>query len=99
MSHYSAAQLPSHLGLAPWREILPETPPSYPRLEHSSTADITIIGAGFAGLAAAQRLSQLDPTLRVTVLDAGKIAEGASGTATRLMSRRLPGPIASVTLS
>jgi glycine/D-amino acid oxidase-like deaminating enzyme len=43
------------------------------------TADIAIIGAGFAGLSAARRLSQLDPTLRVAVLEAGVVGEGATG--------------------
>ncbi len=79
MKHYPAARLPSHTGLAPWRDILTVAPPSFPQLDHSAVADVTIIGAGFAGLAAAQRLTQLDSNLNVTVLDAGKIAEGASG--------------------
>ena len=79
MNHHLAVRLPSHIGLAPWREILTAEPPNYPQLDRSTTADITIIGAGFAGLAAAQRLTQLDPSLRVVVLDAGNIAEGASG--------------------
>ncbi|MEE9333003.1 MAG: FAD-binding oxidoreductase [Granulosicoccaceae bacterium] len=79
MNHYPAARLPSHIGLAPWREILPVAPVSFPQLDQSTRADVTIIGAGFAGLAASQRLVQLDPSLRVAVLDAGKIAEGASG--------------------
>jgi len=70
-----------HLGgtSSPWRDILPQTPSSFAQLDQSTTADITIIGAGFAGLAAAQRLTQLDANLTVAVLDAGEIAEGASG--------------------
>lgn len=79
MNHYQATRLPCHTGLAPWREILPVEPPNFPQLAQSSTADITIIGAGFAGLAAAQRLTELDPNLRVVVLDASRIAVGASG--------------------
>nr|WP_242448810.1 FAD-binding oxidoreductase [Burkholderia metallica] len=42
-------------------------------------ADIAIIGGGFAGLSAARRLSQLDPTLKVVVLEASEVAEGATG--------------------
>ncbi|MEM6324486.1 MAG: FAD-binding oxidoreductase [Pseudomonadota bacterium] len=78
MSQYRASRLPRHRGRAAWSLILGEAPP--PRvLEADRTADVVIIGAGFAGLSAARRLKELDPGLRVAVLDAGRIAEGAAG--------------------
>jgi len=79
VSEHRAARLPSHTGPAAWREILGFKPASHPQLKQHTTADVTIIGAGFAGLAAAQRLTQLDASLTIAVLDAGVIAEGASG--------------------
>lgn len=45
--------------------------------EHN--ADYAIIGAGFAGLAAARRLAELEPNARIVLVDAQRIAEGASG--------------------
>ena len=51
----------------------------YPELKQSQTADVAIVGAGFAGLSAARRLNQLDPKSRVIVLEARRIAEGSSG--------------------
>jgi len=50
-----------------------------PQLEGTVTADVVVIGAGFAGLAAARRLTQLDLKLRVAVLEAGLIGEGPAG--------------------
>jgi glycine/D-amino acid oxidase-like deaminating enzyme len=41
--------------------------------------DVAIIGGGFAGLSAARRLHQIDPRLRIAVVEAGRLAEGASG--------------------
>lgn len=43
------------------------------------TADVAVIGAGFAGLSAARRLLQIDPGMKVVVLDAGRVAEGPAG--------------------
>ncbi|MDX8529161.1 FAD-binding oxidoreductase [Mesorhizobium sp. MSK_1335] len=42
-------------------------------------ADWVIVGGGFAGLAAARRLSQLVPTDRIVVVDAQRIGWGAAG--------------------
>lgn len=74
---YRAARLPIHRGPAAWNAILGEQQPVI--LEADTTVDIVIVGAGFAGLSAARRLRQLDAKLKIGVLDAGRIAEGASG--------------------
>ena len=65
-------------GVCGWAALLPPragTPP----LAEAVTADVTVIGAGFAGLSAARRLAQLDPSLRVVVLEAGIVGNGPAG--------------------
>ena len=79
MTQYPASRVPTHVGPAPWRELLAEPPQSYPALSNTQSADITIIGAGFAGLAAAQRLLQIDNNIKVCLIEASRIAEGAAG--------------------
>ena len=78
MSAYHARRLPVHKGPAAWSAILPGQPAPVP-LTENITADVAVVGAGFAGLSAARRLLQLDPSLKVVVLDAGRVAEGAAG--------------------
>lgn len=75
---FRARRLPLHRGPAAWDAILPNKA-KFPTLETNLTADIAIIGGGFAGLSAARRLHELNPNLQITVLEAGGIAEGASG--------------------
>lgn len=75
---FVASKLPQHLGKSGWVEMLPPRAPRAP-LGGTVNADIAIIGGGFAGLSAARRLSQLDPALKVVVLEAGEVAEGATG--------------------
>lgn len=76
--HYRAKRLPKHAGLSGWREILGASPTAHP-LDHDITADFTVIGAGFAGLAAARRLDQLNAGASIAVIDAGMVGEGAAG--------------------
>ena len=52
---------------------------SLPELDNDQTADVTIVGGGFAGLSAARRLHQIDPSLKVVLLEAGRFAEGSAG--------------------
>ncbi|MEH6831163.1 NAD(P)/FAD-dependent oxidoreductase [Sulfitobacter sp.] len=75
---YTAVRTPRFASKAAWAEILGQGA-TYPALENAQTADVVVIGAGFAGLSAARRLKQLDPQLQVTVLDALDIAEGSAG--------------------
>lgn len=78
MSNHAARRLPVHLGPAAWNTILGPQEAAR-KLEGDRTADFVIVGAGFAGLSAARRLTQLQPGARIAVLDAGRLAEGAAG--------------------
>jgi len=71
-------RLPRDPGPAAWNRLLPEAGPVTP-LEGKTTSDWLIIGAGFAGLAAARRLSLTCPGDRITVLDATRVGEGPAG--------------------
>ena len=53
--------------------------PVRPPLEGRVAADVAIIGGGFTGLWTAIRLLEADAALRVVVLEAERVAEGASG--------------------
>ncbi|MEX0309680.1 MAG: NAD(P)/FAD-dependent oxidoreductase [Tateyamaria sp.] len=75
---YRARRLPRHRGPAAWATILGPGP-DLPRLETKVTADVAIVGGGFAGLSSARRVLQHWPQARVVVLDAWRIAEGAAG--------------------
>lgn len=78
MTRIEARRTPVHRGPAAWSAILPGQPAARP-LGGDLAVDVAIVGAGFAGLAAARRLRQIDPALKVAVLEAGRLAEGASG--------------------
>ncbi len=78
MSRYAAKRLPKQTGIAGWNAILPPQS-SLPQCDQDQTADITIIGGGFAGLSAARRLHQIDPALNIALLEAGKFAESSAG--------------------
>lgn len=78
MRSIETRRLPVDTGASGWYEILP--PPSPPRELHGSiTADWLVIGAGFAGLAAARRLRQLRPSDRIVVLEASRVGLGPAG--------------------
>ena len=74
----SAKTLPDLPGPAAWNRILADQPAPQ-TLTASTTADVVVVGAGFAGLSAARRLTQIDPSLNVIVLDACRIAESSAG--------------------
>ena len=78
MTRFEAKRLPRQTGPAGWNAILPRRT-ALPTLSEDLSADVTIVGGGFAGLSAARRLHQIDPSLRVVLLEAGHIAEGSSG--------------------
>lgn len=70
--------LPREPGPAAWNALLPQ-PPAPRVLDEKRTADWVIIGAGFAGLAAAKRLSQLRPEDSIVLLEAIRFADGPAG--------------------
>lgn len=78
MLHRISAMSRSHArdlwGVPPWK--IDFTPP---KRSLSSSVDFAIVGAGFAGLAAAAWLRILAPEKSVAVLEAGRIGNGASG--------------------
>ncbi|MCB1376760.1 MAG: FAD-binding oxidoreductase [Alphaproteobacteria bacterium] len=61
-----------------WSLILPHRAPN-PALAGSMKADWVVVGAGYAGLAAARRLAENRPDERIIVLEAGEAGENASG--------------------
>lgn len=71
-------RLPRDPGPAGWNALLSPAPGVTP-LQEAITADWLVIGAGFAGLAAARRLSQICPTDRIAVLEASRVGEGPAG--------------------
>lgn len=71
-------RLPRDPGPAGWNMLLPDDVPPTP-LEGKITADWLVIGAGFAGLAAAHRLSKQAPGDRIVVLDAVRVGDGPAG--------------------
>ena len=78
MRKIAVSKLPIDPGPSGWAHVL-DAPPAARMIEAHETADWLIIGAGFAGLAAARRLSQLRPEDRIVVLDAKRVAEGPAG--------------------
>lgn len=60
-----------------WANILPARTAT-PSLEGAIKADWVVVGAGFAGLAAARRLADNRPNDKVILLDAQKMGDGAS---------------------
>ncbi len=78
MNSIKVTRFPRDLPGSGWYEILPE--PARPKeLEGNIKADWVIVGAGFAGLSAARRLTQLRPQDRVVIVDAQPVGWGAAG--------------------
>lgn len=75
---------PGYATRSGWNALLPPRKPTLP-LQGSRKVKYLVIGAGFAGLAAARRLAELDPDAQVLVLDAGTVGESASGRSSGFM--------------
>lgn len=78
MAARTVRRLPVDPGPAGWARLLPDPPPPTP-LTSDTTADWLIIGAGFAGLAAARQLTQVCPGDRIVILDAARVGDGPAG--------------------
>ncbi|MDF1720861.1 MAG: FAD-binding oxidoreductase [Minwuia sp.] len=70
--------LPRDPGPAAWNRLLPAPPPPTP-LSGDRKSDWLVIGAGFAGLAAARRLSQIREGDTIAILDAVRVGDGPAG--------------------
>ncbi len=61
-----------------WNAMLPPRTPR-PALTGRHEVKYAIIGAGYTGVAAARRLTELDPGAEILLLEAGTVGEGSSG--------------------
>ena len=78
MTTYRALRTPVQRGVSGWNALLgPQPAPVILDADHN--ADVVVVGAGFAGLSAARRVRQIDPSANVIVLEAGRLAESAAG--------------------
>ncbi len=76
-----------------WYETLPP-PPEARSVRGTVRCDWAVIGAGICGLAVARRLAELRPDDSVTVIEAMRVGNGASGrNAGFMLSRHSPGRI------
>ncbi|MEM9605209.1 MAG: FAD-binding oxidoreductase [Pseudomonadota bacterium] len=74
----AVARQPVDTGVNGWQAILPDRPPR-PPLTEAITADLLIIGGGFAGLAALRRFNECAPEATVVLLEASTIGAGPAG--------------------
>lgn len=70
--------LPQNDATNGWSRILPARPPK-PALEGDRKADWVVVGAGWAGLAAARRLAENCPDQEISLIEAHEVGENASG--------------------
>jgi glycine/D-amino acid oxidase-like deaminating enzyme len=73
----SKSAYPTYSNRCGWNAMLPPRTPR-PALTCDLAVDYAVIGAGYTGLAAARRLSELDPQGRIAVLEATTVGEGSS---------------------
>ncbi|MDH3538302.1 MAG: FAD-binding oxidoreductase, partial [Gammaproteobacteria bacterium] len=69
---------PANLGVSGWSAILPPRQPQA-ALQQDIDCDYLVIGAGFAGLSAARRLLQLEPSASIVIVEAEEVAAGPAG--------------------
>lgn len=76
-----------------WAELLPAREPS-PALAVDRRVPWTVVGAGLTGLACARRLAELHPDDEILLLEARRVAQGASGRNSGFVvaTSQFPGP-------
>ncbi|SAK91590.1 FAD dependent oxidoreductase [Caballeronia hypogeia] len=72
--------------LSPYWLDNPAEPPAEPALASDTCADLLIVGGGFTGLWAAVQAKEQMPELDVVLIEAGRVAHGASGRAGGIIS-------------
>ena len=73
-------RLPAIDGQLGWFESVSFTRPMpVQQAEKDEYFDIIVLGAGFSGLATADRLAQLRPEARIAIIDAMEVGQGSSG--------------------
>jgi glycine/D-amino acid oxidase-like deaminating enzyme len=70
--------LPNYDAQNGWHNILPEAPPVN-QLASDQQSDWLVIGAGLSGLSAARRLAEHFPDKKITLIEAARVGQGASG--------------------
>ena len=70
--------LPGDAHVSGWLTTLPAAEAT-PALSGEHTADWTVIGAGFMGLACARRLGEFLPNARILLIDAARLGMGPAG--------------------
>ena len=73
------ARLPRNDDSCGWVALLAPRPVPVRRVRGTMSFDWAIVGAGYAGLAAARRIAELAPGESIAVIDAGRAGEGAAG--------------------
>jgi glycine/D-amino acid oxidase-like deaminating enzyme len=76
-----------------WAELLPERTAGLP-LQGDQRVSWVVVGAGFTGLACARRLAELHPDAKILLLEARRVAQGASGRNSGFVvaTSQFPGP-------
>lgn len=78
MKERAISRLPVDTGLSGWLALSDRKMPVR-RVDRDMAADWLVIGAGFGGLSAARRLSELRPGEKIVIVDAKEVAQGPSG--------------------
>jgi len=71
--------MPRTAGISLWWDTLGTEVPQRPSLSGDLDVDVAIVGGGFTGLWTARSLLEVDPTLRIVIIEAEVCGFGASG--------------------